>query len=47
MSVQNAIDELISIAMYTSNVSLLEKLTEAKQLLVRNVLVADSLYLRN
>jgi superfamily II RNA helicase len=47
MSVQNAIDELISIATYTSNVSLLEKLTEAKQLLVRNVLVADSLYLRN
>ncbi len=47
MSAQNAIDELISIASYTSNVSLLEKLTEAKKLLIRNVLVADSLYLRN
>lgn len=47
MSAQNAIDELITIATYTSNIKLLEKLTEAKQLLIRNILVSDSLYLRN
>lgn len=46
LSIINALDELIVLGTLTSNINLLEKATEAKKIIQRNVTVADSLYLR-
>jgi superfamily II RNA helicase len=45
MGLSNIIDELHSVAVMKSNVGLLDKLVEAKQLLVRDIAISESLYL--
>jgi ATP-dependent RNA helicase DOB1 len=46
LKLSNIVEELNSLATFTSNIQLLEKIAAAQPLLVRDIAVPDSLYLR-